>query len=112
MPVRVGLELLDAFVVFVERLEERDRVRDVDGHRDAEFGGRGPERVEPRVVDRDETAVGPARVEAQRLPDLEAAGAGGDAVTQTRRLGLAESRVGGPARVVEAGEHGDASRQG
>ena len=52
----------------------------------------GPERVEARVVDRDETAVRPARVEAQRLPDLEAAGAGADAVAQARRLGLAESR--------------------
>ncbi len=74
MPVGVGEQLFDALVVFVERLEEGDRVRDMDGHRDAQLAGGRPERIEARVVDGDQAAIRSPRAEAQRLPDLETAG--------------------------------------
>ena len=56
VPVGVLVELLPALVPCVERLEERDRVGDVDRHRDAELARGGPQRVQARVVDRDERA--------------------------------------------------------
>ena len=98
MPVRVGAQLLPALVRRVERLEEGDRVGDVDDDRDPELGGGRPQRVEPRVVDGDQPAVRIARAQAERLPDLEPAGAARDRVAQPRRLRLAERGIGRPAR--------------
>ena len=110
VPVRMGVQLLPALVRRVERLEERDRVGDVDDDRQVELGGGRPERVEPRVVDGDEAAVGIARPQSEQLPDLEPARAPRGGVPQPGRLGLAERRVGGPAVVVEAGEDRDPIR--
>lgn len=73
MPVRVGVELLPALVPGVERLEEGDRVGDVDDDREVKLCGGGPERIEAPVVDRDETAVWIARPQSEQLPDLEPA---------------------------------------
>ena len=86
----------------IERLEERDRVRDMDRDRHAELARGRPQRVEPRVVDRDEPSARVPRPQAEQLPDLEPARAGGDPVTQARGLGLAERRIVRPAVVVEA----------
>ena len=69
-----------------------------------------PERVEARVVDRDEAAVGIARPQAEQLPDLEPARSPRGGVPQPGRLRLPERRVGGPAVVVEAGEDRDPIR--
>ena len=89
--------------VVVERVEERDRVGDVDRDRDAQLAGRRPQRVEARVVDRDEPRrAGRAPAGRAVFQTLRPAGAGRHAVAQPRRLGLAERRVVGPARVVEA----------
>ena len=96
--------------VGVERLEERDRVGDVDDDREVQLGGGRPERVEARVVDGDEAAVRVARPQPEQLPDLEPARAPRGRVAQPRRLGLAERRVGRPAVVVEPGEDGDPIR--
>ena len=111
MPVGVALQLLPALVGLVERVEEGDRVGDMDRHGDAQLPGRGPERIETTVVDRHEPAVRAACPQAERLPDLEAAGARRNAVPQPRRLGLTERRVVSPALVVETREHRDASGQ-
>ena len=94
----------------IERLEERDRVGDVDDDRKAQVGGGRPERVEPRVVDVDEAAGGVARPQPEQLPDLEPARSPRGGVPQPSRLGLAEGRVRRPAVVVEPGEDGDAIR--
>ena len=61
VPVRVGVQLLPALVGRVERLEERDRVGDVDDDRDVELGGGLPQRIEPRVVHGHETTMDRAR---------------------------------------------------
>ena len=90
VPVRVRVQLLPALVVRIERLEERDRVGDVDDDREAQVGGGRPERVEPRVVDVDEAAVGVARPQPEQLPDLEPARPARRGVPQPSRLGLAE----------------------
>ena len=57
-----------------------------------------PDRVELRVVDRQEAAVLVADAQAQRLVELQPLGAGLEALGQPRRL------AGRPARVVDAGE--------
>ena len=108
----MGVELLPALVLRVERLEECDRIGDVDDDRQVQLRGGAPERVEPRVVDGDEAAVGIARPQAEQLPDLEPARATRGGVPQPGCLRLAERRVGSPARVVEAGEDRDPVRVG
>jgi hypothetical protein len=106
----VGVELLPALVPGVERLEEGDRVGDVDDDREVKLCGGGPERIEAPVVDRDETAVGIARPQSEQLPDLEPARSPRRGVPQPGRLRLSERRVSGPAVVVEAREDRDPIR--
>jgi len=108
VPVGMLAELVVALVRAVERVEEGDRVGDVDGDRDAELAGGRPQWVEPGIVDRHEAPRRVAGGQAQRLPDLEAAGAGRDA--RPEPAGLLGPEVGPllPHPVVEAGEDGDA----
>src|SRR5438270_929928 len=73
VPVGVPLALLPSLVGRVERPEERDRVGDVDDDREVELRGRRPERVETRIVNRDEPPIGIARPQAEQFPDLEPA---------------------------------------
>ena len=108
VPVRVLGQLLVSLVRRVERLEEGDRVGDVDDHRQVELRGGRPEWVEPLVVDGHEPAGGIARSQPKHLPDLEPACAAGGRIAQPCRLDLTERRVGRPAVVVEPGEHDEA----
>ncbi len=108
VPVGVLAQLLVALVRGVERLEERDRVGDVDRHRQAELPRRRPQRVEAGVVHRHESAPGVARPQPQELPHLEAARPRRGAVPQPGRLHLPEVGAPGPHGVVETGEHRDA----
>ncbi len=111
VPVRVRVELLPALVAPVERLEEGDRVRDVDRDRHIELARGSPERVKACVVHGHQPTARVPGAQAQQLPDLEAACAGGHALAQPGRLRLAEARVARPALVVQAGEHGHPSGQ-
>ena len=106
VPVRVLAELLVALVHRVERLEEGDRVGDVDGDRDAQLPRRRPEGIQPRVVDGHDPARPVTRGQPERLPGLQPAGARGYAGVQPSRLLLAEVGPLGPHRVVETGEDG------
>ncbi len=112
VPVGMLVELLPALVRGIERLEERDRVRDMDRHRHPELPRRRPQGIQARVVDRDQPSARVPGPKPEELPHLEAAGTGGDAVAEARRLGLAERRVLRPAVVVEAREHRHAAREG
>ena len=56
-PVRVLEEFLQALVVLVERLEEREGIAGVDHHRDAGVGACIPDGIEPRVVGQDQLAA-------------------------------------------------------
>ena len=97
VPVGMLVELLPALVRRIERLEECDRVRDMDHDRQAELGRGRPERVEPGVVDRHEPAVGVAGAQPERLPDLEATRPARGGVAEPGRLGLPEAGVACPA---------------
>src|SRR6476469_6605034 len=110
MTVRVREQLLPTLVVRIERLEERDRIGDVDDDREAQVGGGRPKGVEPRVVDVDEATVSVARPQPEQLPDLEPSRSPRGGVPQPSRLGLAEGQVRGPTVVVEPREDGDAIR--
>ena len=111
MPVGLRLQLLPALVGLVERLEERDRVGDVDRDGDGQLAGRGPQRVEPAIVDRDEPAIGSRARRPSVFQTFRPRAPAADTVPQPRGLRLAERRVVGPAVVVEAGEHRDAAGQ-
>ena len=75
LPVGVGVQLVPTLVAGVERVEEGHRVGDMDHHRQVERAGRGPQRVEPRIIDRHQPAMLIAHVQAEGLPDLEPLGA-------------------------------------
>jgi hypothetical protein len=69
------MQLLPALVGRVERIEEGDRVGDVDQHRQVQLAGSRPQRVESRIVHRHQRAVLIAHMQAEWLPDLQPLGA-------------------------------------
>ena len=111
VPVRMLVQLLPSLVGRVERPEERDRVGDMDGDRQTELAGRGPERIEAGVLDRDEPAGRVARPEPEQLPDLQPAGAVAGRRAEPAGLLLAEVPALRPHAVVEAGEDGHPSTE-
>ena len=74
--------------------------------------GRRPERIEPRIVDRDQLPLGVAQAQPERLPDLQAARAERHRLAQALRLRLAKTGIGREVVVVDPGEDGEAVRIG
>jgi hypothetical protein len=104
-PVRVLTQLLDPRVAVGQRREERGRIAGVDGDWQAELRGGRPERLEPRVADRDAAAGGVAQPQPEVLPHLHADGAsaGGFAQLALERLQVGEVRhVAAQQRRLEA----------
>ena len=100
------VQFLPALVAAVQRIEEGDRVGDVDQDRPVEFCGSGPDRIEPRIVHRDQFASLVAHPQSQRLPDFETLRAAGRLGTQSRRSPLAEAvAVVEPCGPIDAAEH-------
>ena len=58
----------------VERIEEGDRIGDVDQHRQIQLAGSRPQRVESRIVHCHQRAVLIAHMQAEWLPDLQPLG--------------------------------------
>ncbi len=78
-------QLEPALVLEVDRLEELLRFGRVDEHRDAQAAGRGPDRVELRIVDGEAGPVGLAEAQAEALRDFaDADGAGLDVRLELR----------------------------
>src|SRR5262249_6907746 len=74
-----------------------------------ELASRGPERVEPLVVDSHQRAVLIAHVQAERLPDLEALGAAGHLLAEARGGPLAKAiAMLWPGAPVNPPEHAEA----
>ena len=107
-PVRVVVQLLVPLVEAVRRQEERLRVANVDGHRDAERRAGFPHRIEPRIVDRHEPPRRAvlAQIEAKNLQHLETACAGFVRALDLCGLKRRIARLVGPAppRFREADE--------
>ena len=113
VPVRVVVELLPALVGRVERLEERDRVGDVDDHRDVELRGGLPERIESLVVHRHQPTGRIASPQAQQLPDLEPDGAALRPSREARAPPISPNDGSAcPGVVVETREHAHPVRTG
>ena len=100
VPVGVRLQFLPPFVAWVERLEEGGGISDVDDHREVELRGRRPQRIEPLVINGDETSVGVAGSEPQRFPDLEAVSSAPCGVLKAPRFCLPECWISCPSFVV------------
>src|SRR5215203_5672569 len=94
VPVRVFVQLLPTFVEAVERRKEGDRVGDVNQNRHVELRGSRPERIESRIVDRNELALGIAQAQPESLPDLQSSRAERHRLSQALRLRLAKTGVG------------------
>ena len=92
------VQLVPAFVVLVQRREERRRIGRVDHHRPLVLGTDLPDRVELRVVHRHQLAVLVANGQPQALVKLQPLGAGGKALLKPLRFALA------PVVVVDAVE--------
>ena len=67
------MQFFPAFVLLVDRQEERRRIAAVNDHRQAELAARFPDRIPARIVDLDERAVGVLVDEAEVFEDLEPA---------------------------------------
>ena len=112
VPVGVLAQLLPPLVEPIERLEEGDRVGDVDRDRHAQLASGTPQGVQPGIVDGNKTPSRVARPQPEQLPDLEPDSTRGDTLPQPGRLAVTEVHVGRPGVVVEATEHCDAPWQG
>src|SRR4051812_13569870 len=110
VPVRILMQLLPTLVEAVERRKKGDRVGDVDQDWHIELPGRRPERIEPRIIDRDELSLGVAQAQAEPLPDLQASGAECHRLAQAFRLRLAKTGISSEIVVVDPGEDGEAVR--
>ena len=107
------MQLLPALVGRVERIEERDRVGDVDQHRQVQLAGGGPQRVEPRIIHRHQRAMLIAHMQAKRLPDLQPLGAARGLRAKLRGGPLAEAiAVLGPFAPIHAAEDAEALGRG
>ncbi len=71
MPVGMCAQLFETLIVFVNRVEEGDRIGDVDQHRQTEFRRRLPDRIEALVIDRDQFALMVFDVQPERFPDFQ-----------------------------------------
>ena len=89
------VQLLVALVEAIRRQEERDRIGNVNGHRQVERRARLPHRIEPRVVDLHESSrrSALAQVEAERLQHLQSASAGPRGPFDLGRLELRVRRL-------------------
>ena len=94
-------ELLPAFVVLVERVEEGHGIGDVHDHGQVQARCRRPEGVEPLVVHRYQPALRVASAQAERLPDLDAAGTHPGCLLEALRFHEAEV---GPLRPLVTGQ--------
>ncbi|GAC1670264.1 MAG: hypothetical protein NVS9B8_13430 [Candidatus Limnocylindrales bacterium] len=65
----MGMEFLPALIGGIERLEERDRIGDVDQDWETQLASRHPEWIKADVIDCDEPTLGVARAQAKELPD-------------------------------------------
>ena len=97
-PLGMLVQLVPALAEPVERREERAGVARVDLDRPLVTGADFPDRVELGIIDRYESAVLVAGAEAQRLVELQALGAGLEALAQPRGLAIR------PARLVDTVE--------
>ena len=99
VPIGIREQLLHPLVRAVERLEERDRVGDVDRDGDAQACRRVPERTEPTVVGHQQLAAVVTDPQTELLPDLQPARTGEDAAFELRRESVAEPCLLGDAPV-------------
>ena len=99
VPVGIREQLLQPLVRPVERLEEGDRVGDVDRDGDAQACRRVPERTEPTVVGHQQLAAVVTDPQTELLPDLQPARTGEDAAFELRRESVAEPCLLGDAPV-------------
>ena len=102
----MGVQFLEAFVGRVERVEKGDRIGDVDQHRDAEFAGGRPQRIEAGVVDGDQRPMLIADVQPERFPDFQPVRAARDLLAKAGCRPFAETvAVLRPLRPIDAAEH-------
>src|SRR5665213_1229445 len=94
MPVRMRLKLLPAFVGVIKRLEEGNRVGDMDQHGDGRLAGGLPQVKEPWIIDWNQFTCSVPVMQAQRLPYFKAARPATHAVLQLAGHGLPEIRFG------------------
>ena len=100
------MQLLPAFVAGINRIKEGHRIGHVEEHGDVEGARFGPERIEAAVIDGHQGAVLVAHMQAKRLPNLEASGAGCHLGGEAFGGPMAEFvAVFGPGRPVHAGKH-------
>ncbi len=105
-PIGMAEQLLQSLIEAVDRLEEGDRVGDVDQDRQPQLTGGIPERGETRIVRHQQVAVGILEVEAEVFPDFEPLGTRRHRLAETGDETIGETGGGrlGPVDVAEGGE--------
>ena len=108
-PVRQQRQLEPAFVEAVDRLVERQRLADVEQHRDVEPRAQLEDGVQLRMVDRQAPAALVAHAEPEVLEELQADRPGRHVLLELRGGARAEARADAAAE-VEVGEEDHAVR--